>query len=415
MTPKQWATKTKATMAFRLSLPPRCDYFIRLHLFLLVVFLVLLLVPKGTAETWRPRPLLLSSTTTTSLEPPSCGTFTAAATNPASAVVATAIRGGFGGFEHFIDHDLGVDMGTTLIAVQYRDGVVVGADSRTSAGNYVSNRMARKITPVVVMSSVDNDDNDDVVGGSGGANAAAASTCQVVIARSGSAADTQYLARVARQQMERRTQWPWNGIGITPPSPTVSQVANFIRHVVRQQQQENDGSSDEMLRASLIIAGWEEDGGGRQGWHRDHDDDESGCSSGEGYIYTLLPGGTLRKETAGFAVSGSGSTILLSELDGLVSSNSLSTMTQSEAMALCSRLLRRSMDRDAASGGIVRLTVMNRQGMKHHTMYPGQEQPQGIGSDGEDTGTISSSLTGNVPKLNGFADAMTPTTSAMRQ
>ena len=32
------------------------------------------------------------------------------------------------------------DTGTTIVAVSYKDGVVIGADSRVSTGAYVSNR-----------------------------------------------------------------------------------------------------------------------------------------------------------------------------------------------------------------------------------------------------------------------------------
>ena len=57
--------------------------------------------------------------------------------------------------------------GTTIVAVSYAGGVVIGADSRVSTGTYVSNRASDKITPLC--------DN-------------------VYLLRSGSAADTQAVA-----------------------------------------------------------------------------------------------------------------------------------------------------------------------------------------------------------------------------
>ena len=54
--------------------------------------------------------------------------------------------------------------GTTIVAVQYDGGVVLGADSRVSTGTYISNRASDKITPL---------------------------TDYVFLLRSGSAADTQ--------------------------------------------------------------------------------------------------------------------------------------------------------------------------------------------------------------------------------
>merc|ERR1712072_1333743 len=65
-------------------------------------------------------------------------------------------------------------MGTTIMAVKYDGdggGVVMGADSRTSTGSYVANRVSGKITPV----------------------------CNnVAVCRSGSAADTQALSEYVK-------------------------------------------------------------------------------------------------------------------------------------------------------------------------------------------------------------------------
>merc|ERR1712013_976941 len=41
-----------------------------------------------------------------------------------------------------------VSTGTTLVAVEFADGVVIGADSRTSMGTWVANRVTDKLTPV---------------------------------------------------------------------------------------------------------------------------------------------------------------------------------------------------------------------------------------------------------------------------
>ena len=41
-----------------------------------------------------------------------------------------------------------VDLGTSIMAVAYDGGVVIGADSRTSTGVYISNRASDKITAV---------------------------------------------------------------------------------------------------------------------------------------------------------------------------------------------------------------------------------------------------------------------------
>merc|ERR1719261_1370634 len=42
-----------------------------------------------------------------------------------------------------------VSTGTTIMAVAYNGGVVLGADTRTSTGDYVANRASRKISKVM--------------------------------------------------------------------------------------------------------------------------------------------------------------------------------------------------------------------------------------------------------------------------
>ena len=61
-----------------------------------------------------------------------------------------------------------VSTGTTILAVSYDGGVVLGADSRVTTGTYVSNRASDKITPLFDGS--------------------------VYLCRSGSAADTQIIS-----------------------------------------------------------------------------------------------------------------------------------------------------------------------------------------------------------------------------
>jgi 20S proteasome subunit beta 1 len=41
-----------------------------------------------------------------------------------------------------------ISLGTSIIAVSFKGGVVLGADSRTSSGSYVANRVQDKITPL---------------------------------------------------------------------------------------------------------------------------------------------------------------------------------------------------------------------------------------------------------------------------
>ncbi|TPX31900.1 hypothetical protein SeMB42_g07680 [Synchytrium endobioticum] len=68
-----------------------------------------------------------------------------------------------------------VNLGTTIMAVQFADGVIVGADSRTTTGSYIANRVTDKLTAV----------HDSIF-----------------CCRSGSAADTQAIADVVHYYLQ---------------------------------------------------------------------------------------------------------------------------------------------------------------------------------------------------------------------
>jgi 20S proteasome subunit beta 1 len=68
------------------------------------------------------------------------------------------------------------------MAVQFEGGVILGADSRTTTGSYIANRVTDKLTPLY----------------EGGQEAGAGA---IYCCRSGSAADTQALADIVRYYM----------------------------------------------------------------------------------------------------------------------------------------------------------------------------------------------------------------------
>ncbi|WIA18424.1 hypothetical protein OEZ85_009884 [Tetradesmus obliquus] len=136
-----------------------------------------------------------------------------------------------------------ISLGTSIIAVSFKGGVVLGADSRTSSGSYVANRVQDKITPL-------------------------ADT--VYLCRSGSASDTQAIASyvqywIAEHQAEK------NG------PVDVSTAANLAMQL--------SYNNKNMLQAGLIIAGWDKQGGGS--------------------VYAIPLGGTLLKVP--YTIGGSGS------------------------------------------------------------------------------------------------------------
>jgi 20S proteasome subunit beta 1 len=208
-----------------------------------------------------------------------------------------------------------INLGTTLVALKYEGGVVVGADSRTSQSVMVSNKFARKINIVV------NGENGGM-------------TC--AICRSGSAADTQYLVKAAKEDFRSRR---WRD---QFRHPTVSQVAHFLRSTMRS------SSSRQGLQASMICAG---------------------CDDGGGHIFAIaIDGGALWEEDV-FCVSGSGSTFLIGYLDAL-RLDKLELYSKARAIELVAKLLKLSIARDGASGGLIRIMVLRKGGIEEHTIYP---------------------------------------------
>eukprot|EP00744_Colponema_vietnamica_P000658 GILI01001157.1.p1 GENE.GILI01001157.1~~GILI01001157.1.p1 ORF type:complete len:243 (+),score=82.87 GILI01001157.1:74-730(+) len=144
-----------------------------------------------------------------------------------------------------------VSTGTTIIAVAFPGGVVMGADSRTSTGQYVANRASDKITPI----------HDSIY-----------------CCRSGSAADTQAISDYVRHYLSMHAV----ELGTTPQ---VSTAANLFKLLVY-------GNKDNLL-AGIICAGWDPRDGGS--------------------VYSINLGGSMVKQP--YAISGSGSTFLYGYCD----------------------------------------------------------------------------------------------------
>lgn len=79
-----------------------------------------------------------------------------------------------------------VSLGTTIMAVEFDKGVVIGADSRTTTGSYIANRVTDKLTPL----------HD-----------------RIFCCRSGSAADTQAVADIVKYHLQVYA-WVFTGISI---------------------------------------------------------------------------------------------------------------------------------------------------------------------------------------------------------
>ncbi|GKY95337.1 hypothetical protein MPSEU_000496600 [Mayamaea pseudoterrestris] len=204
-----------------------------------------------------------------------------------------------------------IDLGTTLIALKYKDGVVVAADTRTSMSSYVSHRSADKIVPV-------------------------SSHC--LVARSGSAADTQMLAHVTTQHILER----FYKHGMVS---TVSQSARLMENLV--------GSSSNELGVSLLIAGY----------------DKESCAS---KIYSLAASGALLEEGT-FAIAGSGSSFISGYMDTHAVGGS-EILDEAAAIRVCQHAMQLAMTRDASSGGFIRIFVCNDKGCRQETNRPASLQ-----------------------------------------
>jgi len=139
-----------------------------------------------------------------------------------------------------------VNLGTSIMAVRYDGGVVIGADSRTSTGAYIANRVTNKVTSI-----------DD----------------RIYVCRSGSAADTQAISDyvtyfMAGHKME---------LG---KAPKVQTAANVFRELCY-----NNKAS---LMAGILVAGWDPVKGGQ--------------------VYSIPVGGAILERP--YAIGGSGSTYI---------------------------------------------------------------------------------------------------------
>lgn len=142
-------------------------------------------------------------------------------------------------------------MGTTIMAVSFDGGVVMGADSRTSTGQYVANRVSDKISPVAE---------------------------NVFCCRSGSAADTQAVSDMVRYYLDV------HGVERGGP-PLVRTAAHLFKNICYQNK--------DRLMAGIIVGGWDKEDGGT--------------------CYSIPLGGSLVKQD--FAIGGSGSTYIYGYCD----------------------------------------------------------------------------------------------------
>ncbi|KAG6890886.1 hypothetical protein C0995_000843 [Termitomyces sp. Mi166 len=112
-----------------------------------------------------------------------------------------------------------VNLGTSIMAVQFDRGVVIGADSRTTTGSYIANRVTDKLTHV----------HD-----------------RIYCCRSGSAADTQAVADVVHYSLQMYSQ-------TAGEAPSVAHAASVFQKLCYENK--------DALSAGIIVAGWDKEVG----------------------------------------------------------------------------------------------------------------------------------------------------------
>lgn len=132
-------------------------------------------------------------------------------------------------------------LGTTIMAIAFKDGVVLGADTRTSMGTYISSRVSRKITKI----------GD-----------------KVYVCRSGSAADTQAVSDILRYRIDE-------SLHCYNEELTIENIATIAKKIIYKNSH---------LLAGLIVAGVDKRGGD---------------------IFSISLGGTIVKQKCAVAGSGS--------------------------------------------------------------------------------------------------------------
>lgn len=139
-----------------------------------------------------------------------------------------------------------VSMGTSIMAVTFKDGVILGADSRTTSGAYIANRVTDKLTQL---------------------------QNKIWCCRSGSAADTQAVADMVRYQMDLYQSMNGKEAG-TELAASVFQEICY--------------NNKDMLTAGIIVAGYDQKKGGQ--------------------VFVVPLGGSLHQDR--YAISGSGSAFI---------------------------------------------------------------------------------------------------------
>ncbi|GAB5035142.1 proteasome subunit beta type-6 [Nannochloropsis oceanica] len=231
------------------------------------------------------------------------------------------------------DHSV-VSTGTTMVAAKYRDGVIVGADSRSvKNGRYVLDRFTDKVLQV----------SEHVVLACSGRTAIVQRLSQELVAR----------LRFFQIQHQRL--------------PTSQHAAALLRILLRvgvgpleEKEQRSNDNTQIGMDTDALAAGWSPAEGPR--------------------IHQVLAGGTVL-EARDYAVAGSGATYIVGFMDmhypqaeeaGKPLAHT--SVSREECEEMVKRALALAGGRDTHSGGNVTIAVVDAQGVKKQALSPGELQ-----------------------------------------
>merc|ERR1711915_94226 len=197
------------------------------------------------------------------------------------------------------------DLGTTIMAIEFDGGVVIGADSRTSAGTYIVNRVTDKLTKI----------HD-----------------RIYCCRSGSAANTQFIATAVTARLSH------HAISLEEKFPHVQTAATLFKEYCYEYR--------DHFSAGILVAGWDEQNGGQ--------------------VYSIPLGGMKIRQKV--AIGGSGSTWIY----GLVDNQYKEGMSKEESKEFVKMCIAHAMDRDASSGGVIRLATITKEGVERDVILGNQ-------------------------------------------
>ncbi|MCK5107326.1 MAG: proteasome subunit beta [Nanoarchaeota archaeon] len=191
--------------------------------------------------------------------------------------------------------------GTTTLGIFCKDGIVMGADRRTTAGGLIANKKTQKVLPL---------------------------TDQIWVTMAGTASDAQLLIRLAQSELRlRRIR--------SGRSCTIKEAAYFMSRMVYNN-----------LRKPSIVPGVSHFllGGF----------DHTGY-----YLYDVFPDGTIT-EIDDFISSGSGSVMVYGVLETLFTPG----ITTEKAVPLAVKAINAAMQRDTASGNGLDIIVITKDSAK---------------------------------------------------